>query len=100
MEKIKVDTGQLRTTEETVRGKIKAINSALDEIRGQITALNQMWTGEANATFNSTFQQDITDLETLVNSMTDIADYENTARGAYENCEASVEEVIASIQIS
>lgn len=99
MEKIKVNTDSLKSTSESVRTQIKNIRDALATMKTDVTTLNGMWTGSANASFNDTFQKDIDDLDTLLGKMDDIAKYEENARSEYVKCENTVAGIISGINV-
>ena len=97
MDRIRVNTESLKRTENDVRNQIKAIRSALSEMRSQVTAMNRMWEGPANIAFNQTFQDNITDLDNLCAAVENIASYEALAHTEYVKCESKVSDVVRSI---
>ena len=100
MDKIKVDTGKLQNTESSVRDQIRNIQASLVKMQKDVASLNAMWSGEANQSFNQTFQKDIADLNSLCNGLSMVADYEENARKEYAKCEEQVASVINSIRVS
>lgn len=100
MDKIRVDTGKLSGTESAVRAQLKGIRDALNKMQSDVSALNAMWTGEANQAFNQTFQKDIRDLDALCSEIQAIADFEHHAHDEYVKCEHNVSDIINAINIS
>ena len=99
MNKIRVNTGSLQRTQSDVEGQIRDIENKLGAMLGDVSRMNGMWTGEANAAFNQSFQDDINALKDLCGQLKKIAVYEGNARKEYDSCEQKVSQLISGIQV-
>lgn len=98
-DKIKVNTGSLKTTKGNVSAQIEKIREQIRTMYGEISALNNMWEGPAHDTFDQTFRKDVAKLEALCTSLDGIVRYEENAITEYEKCEKNVASLIAQLKV-
>ena len=97
--KIKINTKSLKKDTEDISNALKTIQTKIESLQSDVTALNQMWTGDANKEFNKAFQDDITDLEQICKSIQKLINYEKKAKSEYNSCEQKVSDLIDDIHI-
>ena len=99
MNKIRVNTGSLSRTQSDVEGRIRSIEGKLAAMQADVSQMNGMWSGQANAAFNQTFMDDIQTLRNLCGQLGKLAGYEGKARTEYDSCEQKVSQLVAGIRI-
>lgn len=99
IDKIKVDTGRLQKTTGDIEDALKDIKNKIKAMESDVSALNAMWTGDANAEFNKAFRDDIKDLELICDNIQSVIDYEKKAKMEYDNCEQQVSELVDKITV-
>ena len=97
--KIKVNTTTLKKDTDSIEQVLKNIEKKIKEMQTAVNALNGMWEGEANASFNQAFQDDITDLKSICDSLKELVRYEQNAKKEYDSCEARVSDLIDQITV-
>lgn len=96
---IEVETEQLkRDTQELLENKQKA-ETVLNEMVGEIEALNAMWSGQANLAFRNQFNKDVILMKELLAKMQQLAECMDFASGEYAKCENEVKSLVDSIRI-
>ena len=98
-DRIRVNTDRLRNTADTVNSLLSVTKNEIQKIVDSVNRMNSMWEWEANAAFNSSFKQDLTDLQTMCDEIAAIISFEDNACKEYTKCEQNVSELIAQIQI-
>ncbi len=98
-DKIRVNTGSLTVTRDTVNRQVGNINNQISELNGDIAKLDSMWEGEAHEAFHSAFLADVFQLQKLCKSLESIVSYESNAIKEYNQCEQQVAALIAGINV-
>lgn len=98
-EQIKVNTQKLKNDTDTIAKDLKEVQKKITAMKSDVAALNKMWSGDANAAFNQTFNKDINLLLTLCNSLEEIISYERTAKTEYDKCETKIASMIEAMGI-
>lgn len=99
VKKIKVNTGTLKQDTESITESLKKIKDKIKAMQADVKSLNGMWSGEANEQFNQAFQDDLTDLGFICDSIQSLIDYETNAKTEYDTCETKVADLINSITV-
>ena len=97
--KIKVNTMTLKKDTDSIQQALKDVQKKIKEMQTDVKTLNGMWKGEANAAFNQAFQDDITDLESICDSIQSLIRYEENAKKEYDSCEMRVSDLIDQITV-
>lgn len=97
--KIKINTSSLKRDTDTISQELKDIKNKIEKMKSDVASLNGMWSGEANESFNKSFQDDITDLNHICDNIQSIIDYESKAKTEYDACEKKVSDLVDSITI-
>lgn len=96
---IKVNTQTLGDDSTSVDGYLKDLSLQLANLQSSITELNKMWTGEAYNAFQSAVNSDLVALQTVIENMRAVYQFEQTAKTEYESCEGKVAKLISEISI-
>lgn len=99
MEKIRVNTGRLKTDAEQVLGCIKDMKSEMSKMKESVAQLDQMWDGPSSEAFAKVFQDDMEALNTILENLDKVYEYEVTAKEKYEECENKVSDLISQIRV-
>ncbi|MDE6434731.1 MAG: WXG100 family type VII secretion target [Lachnospiraceae bacterium] len=99
IDKIKVNTNKLHKTTGDIEDALKDIKNKIDAMKADVSSLNSMWTGDANAEFNKAFQDDIKDLGIICDNIQSVIDYEKKAKIEYDKCEQRVSELVDEITV-
>lgn len=98
-EKIRVNTNTLQNDTTSISGDLKQVQRKIEAMQTDVTAMNQMWTGEANKAFNQAFNDDIKILQSLCEALEELIGYETTAKSEYDKCEKNVASLISSMNV-
>lgn len=98
-EKIKVNTKTLQKDTSSIQKDLNRVLKKIEAMQNNVTAMNKMWTGEANAAFNKAFNDDIKVLQNLCEAIQEIISYETTAKTEYDKCETKVASLISSMNV-
>ena len=99
MDKIRINTGSLRNTQNTVQGLLADIQNRITHMQNDIAQMNAMWSGPAHTAFNASFLQDVNELDARVKSIRGVAEFEGRSTSEYDKCENSVSSLVASIRV-
>ena len=98
MEKIRIDTGQLKSTAEAVSKALQGAEKNTEAIKSACDRLDTMWEGEAKSSFKTALSEDIASVSGTLASLRSIVEFETEAASSYEECEMKViEEASAAI---
>ena len=97
--KIRVNTGTLNQTRQTVQSRLSQIKKGMQQIEADMAALNAMWTGDAHNTFTASTATDIKYLQSACDGVQKVINYESNAVTEYNKCEQQVSEIISQIRI-
>lgn len=95
----KVNTAALQSDAGELDDLLKQVRSNLDNMYTSVNALDGMWDGPANDSFNAQFQSDHTsfsDICTVIEKL--ISDMQEAAK-KYNNCENEIYSTISSLNI-
>lgn len=98
-EKIRINTKTLQNDTVSIQKYLKQVKKKIQDMQNDVEEMNQMWSGEANKSFNKTFNDDINAILAVCKSIEGIISYENTANTEYNNCENKVASMIASMNV-
>lgn len=96
---IAVNTSTLANDIQELRTALSAAREQLKDMFGQITELDAMWDGPANAEFNKQFGVDHENATNLCNTVESLIECMEYARDQYNSCENEVDGMVSSIQI-
>ena len=96
---IKVNTNRLRRDVSDISGHLKGIKKEIQDLRTHNTALDAMWDGPSSETFKAAFENDITALEQILESLISLNEYEDNARVKYDECENKVADLVNQIKV-
>lgn len=99
VKEIAVDTFTLSGDIQELKGALSAVRSQLSDMFSQITELDAMWDGPANAEFNRQFGIDHENAENMCRTVESLIECMEYARDQYNSCENAVNSKVASIQI-
>lgn len=99
VKEIAVDTSVLSGDIQELRTALGAVRSQLNDMFGQITELDAMWDGPANAEFTRQFGIDHENAENMCKTVESLIECMEYARDQYNSCEDEVNSKVASIQI-
>lgn len=99
IEEITVNTVTLSNDRNEIEEQLENIKMQMDEMASSVTALNQMWSGNANSVFNKAFNDDMKFLISVCDNIQKVLDYEATAIAEYNNCEQKISQMIEEISI-
>lgn len=99
MEKIKINTGRLKSDADQVMGCIKDMKSEMAKMKESVTQLDQMWDGPSSEAFAKVFQDDMEALNTILENLDQVYHYETTAKDKYEECENKISDLISEIRV-
>ena len=97
--KIRVNTGTLNQTRQTVQSRLSQIKKGMQQIEADMAALNAMWTGDAHNTFTASIATDLKYLQSACDGVQKVINYESNAVTEYNKCEQQVSEIISQIRI-
>ncbi len=96
---IKVNTQTLGDDSNSVSGYLKDLVSRKDELCKHVAVLNGMWEGDAYEAFVGAVNDDLAALQTVIDNLTRVYQFEQTAKSEYEACESKVAGLIDEISI-
>lgn len=99
VEYIKVNTQKLGDDSVSVKKYLDDLAELKVELETGITQLNQMWTGEAYTAFRQAVDDDLKALQTVIDNVTEVYNFEVKAKSEYESCEQTVATLINSVTI-
>lgn len=82
-----------------LQGQLDSARSHLKQLNQQMEQLNHMWKGPANAMMRQRFQQDFETITSLCGFIEQMINKLESARRAYETCEANVSDTVSAIHI-
>lgn len=99
MVEITVDTAALAGDIEELQNVLAKVRSQLNQMFEQVSELDAMWDGPANAEFNRQFANDYENSKELCNTVESIIQCMQYAKEQYNICENEVNGIVASINI-
>lgn len=99
MERIVIDTQQLRGAYSGIREDLARMQGEATRLFEAVDALNAMWDGPAHSAFADAFRQDGQWLQQQLNQLAAHADSLQSAQENYDHCDQVVRSLIDSIQI-
>lgn len=97
--KIRVNTDTLNRTREELQTRLDSIERGMEDISGDMSALNGMWTGDAHDAYAAAVTGDLEELSAVCKALQELISYEGEAVTEYNRCEADVTGKIAEIRI-
>ena len=98
-DKIKINTTTLNSDTTSIKTYLSKVKKQIADMQGDVTAMNKMWSGDANAAFNKAFNDDIKALQAICTSLEGIVTYETTAKTEYNSCESKVSALISNMSV-
>lgn len=98
-DKIRVNTHVLKNDADTVQQCISRMKKCKANISSAVVTLDGMWDGPSSEAFKGAVHKDLSDLQTIINQLQNINQYEITAKDKYNACENRVGEIVRSIRI-
>ena len=98
-QEIAVNTVSLGQKVQDLEANMAQIKSKVDNMYDEVTALDKMWDGPANAQFTKQFNADKTSMDELCEEIKKIFTSMDEAKKEYEICENDVSQIISSIRI-
>lgn len=99
MERIVIDTQQLRGTYSGIREDLERMRSEAARLFEEVDSLSAMWSGSAHDAFVQTFAQDGEWLQQQIDLLAAHADELQNAQESYDRCDEVVRGLIGGIQI-
>ena len=96
---IEVNTATLKSDVSTIEGELRALRSGATKLRNTAEQLGRMWDGAAKEAFMAAVRDDLNRLENLIKALETFTDQTAEIRQEYDNCETTVEQIIASIRV-
>lgn len=96
---IKINTQTLGDDSESVSRYLQDLVSKKDDLRESVAGLNEIWSGDAYDMFAAAVNEDLALLQTVIDNLTHVYQFEQTAKWEYENCEEKVARLIDDISI-
>lgn len=96
---IKINTQLLDEDSVSVNKYLKDLLSKKEDLYRSVTALNQMWSGDAYDAFVKAVNDDLAALQIVIDNLTQVYRFEQTAKSEYEICEARVAKLVDEISI-
>lgn len=98
MNRIKMNTARLNQDMENMAGLLRGMKGELENLRQSAAQLDSMWDGPSSEAFKMAFQDDMGALAEVLDNLASIQAYGENARGKYESCERSVDNIVSAIQ--
>lgn len=99
MEKIKINTNRLKNDADQVKGNITNMKAEMTKMKESVSQLDKMWDGPSSEAFAQVFQDDMQALNTILDNLDKIYQYETTAKSKYDTCENKISDLIAGIHV-
>lgn len=96
---IKINTNRLGADADRIHSYIENIIKEISNMRQSVTVLEKMWEGSAKSAFYKAFWNDIKVIETVVNELKAIYEYDINAKKKYEQCDKQISFLIAEIPV-
>ena len=96
---IKVDTGSLSGTIQTLESEVNQVEQVQTQLKSSILALGTMWEGSAHDTFEEQFLQDDAFVTELIQELRTLIDDLRSAQKNYDACDVSVRSLIQALAI-
>ena len=96
---IKVNTDSLGRSADQVSVCIRNLKKHMTNLRQEKQEIDRMWDGDAGDAFKAAFDEDIEALDSFIQNLEKINEYENTAKEKYEKCEMRVGELVNSLRV-
>ncbi len=96
---ITVDTQTLAGDISELETALSAAEAQLEEMFNQVTVLDAMWDGPANAEFNRQFRMDHDSAKEMLGNVRSLIECMTYAREQYDICENDVYGIVSSIKI-
>ncbi len=96
---IQIDTDKLNSDAKEVKSHITSIRSQLKALKEQALLLDGMWSGPGSEAFKAAFHSDLAALETIIENLNHLNEYENDVLRRFQRCERNVKETIAEIRL-
>lgn len=99
VDKIRVNTYVLNNDAKSVQKCVQHMKNNKANISASVATLDGMWDGPSSEAFKSAVQNDLNDLQTIIDQLQKICQYEVTATNKYNACENRVGEIVRSIRV-
>lgn len=96
---IKTNTSKLANDSARVKSYIKNLQEKKKELDQKVQRMNSMWEGEAYKGFCNAVRDDLNALQTVIDNLENVYDYEQRAKSEYEKCENKISRIISSVHI-
>lgn len=97
---IEINTEELYNDISNMQNSVGNLSNAKTQVFSCLDNLNGMWIGAAHDAFVTQTEVDAQELTALINNLNDLIECMEYAKTEYGNCESSVNEAIAAIQLS
>lgn len=98
--RIEISTDQLAGDISSMQSRADDLENAKNQVFACLDNLNGMWVGSAHEAFVQQTQADQEELLALIKNLSEIISCMEYAKQEYDGCHDSVNELLASIQIS
>lgn len=96
---IKVSTNRLNADAQQMGSMIGSMKKEMENMKDSVKQLNNMWEGLSKKAFVQAFNDDMTALTAVIDSLNEIRTFETEAKSIYENCEKQVAQLVDSIRV-
>ena len=97
---IEINTDHLSRDIATMKEQVANLREAQTQVYRCLEQLNTMWEGQAQQVFNMQTMLDRMTLRMLLQSLDNLTECMEYAKGEYEHCRSDVNDKIASIRLS
>ena len=94
-----VNTDTLRSDVSKIEESFNSMKSRIAEIYENVEALNALWDGPANDSFNQAFKQDHSNVNAYFTTLNNIIEQLDRSRENYDKCETEVENMVDSLHV-
>lgn len=96
---IKVSTNRLNVDAQQIESLIGSMKKEMGNMKNSVKQLNSMWEGVSKKAFVQAFNDDMTALASVIDSLSAIRNFETETKNKYENCEKQVAQLVDSIRV-
>lgn len=96
---IEMNTSTLQSDIGTLEELIAKMQEQKRKLTNTVEELNSMWTGQANAAFNTQFKTDMVNFDNMLQILREMLESLENARREYDGCEQRIESIINSIAV-
>lgn len=97
---IEIKTEELSNDISNMRNCVGDLNNAKTQVFSCLDSLNGMWVGSAHDAFVAQTAVDAQELKALIDNLNELIECMEYAKTEYDNCQSSVNDAVAAIQLS